>query len=339
MNKRSFGFLIAFVMFGYFTKAQDYFADRNNAGTPIFLSKNGSKNYLFSAGVNTADATAIKINLYKQNWGSPKFGIDTNHTTLGSSGWGVFANASTKGGVGKLFKSGNFDPGFSGGVYYALTEVHMWKDGLGRLHSKYHAWIFNGNIGFANNQLYDPSAVFANQLSTKKFTSPALGVSYVYAPSLAKDDLFVGGSVSWKKKSNYDDLDTYNIVNDSLITANGITRKVTKINPSGDTYAVGAYKEFSTFQLRANLSYIPAALDYRFGVIIYPSVEFGGPTSARINTGIAFNYLQDGNPTLSVFTINFELNDINNAAASTKTFLKRAFKVGISTNLNFVTGR
>ncbi|MFS2185650.1 hypothetical protein ACCC92_03190 [Mucilaginibacter sp. Mucisp84] len=335
--------LFAFVLIGSVAEAQDYFSDRNNSGTPIFFSQNDKKKYMFSAGVNTSDATAIKVNFYRQYWDSASPGAPGKdgivYTSTTGTGWGLSANASTKGGVGKLFKSGNFDPGFGLGAYYAITNVTTWKNPATSFHSSYYAWIFSGNLSFANNQLYNPSAAFADQLSTKKLTSPSLAISYVNAPSLAHDDIFWGGSITWKKTSNFDDLDSYTVTDDSLIVANGVQRKVTKVNPNGDTYAVGDYKEYSNFELRGNISYIPAVLDYRFGIIFYPSVDVGGPYSARYNAGIAFNYLQDNNPTISIFTINMELNDISNAAGSSKTFLKRAFKIGISTNLNFITGR
>jgi hypothetical protein len=333
-------FLTVFLVTGFFAKAQDYFTDRNNSGTPVFLVRNGdttNKQYLFSAAANISDATSLKVNFYKQNWGVPK-DLGPNKLAIGAFGWGASLNAATKAGVGSILGGGNFDPAFSGGVYFAFTKFTTWTDDSGALHSKYHAWILSSNLTFATNQLYNPAADFGSQLSSKNFVGPSLALSYVFEPALNNNDLFLGGSFTYKKMSNYADLDSYTITNDSLTTGSGITRKVTKINPNGDTYAVGDYKEFSNYELRGNISFIPGALKYRVGVILYPSVDFGGPYSARVNTGVAFNYLTDKNPTLSIFSINMELDDIGNAEGSKKTFLKRAFKIGVSTSLNAITG-
>lgn len=351
-------YLLIFVLLvlgGQAALAQDFFTDRNNTGTPVYFKKNGdtTRNFLFNAGVNVADASAVKVNFFRQKWNEkylhykrPFMAWDKDqqkeipdsavHNDFNSFGWGLSLNVKTKDGLGKVLKSGNFDPGFDGGAYIAFTKYQTWKDSVFK--SASHTWIISGNLGFAKYQLYDPGAAFKDQLSSRNFTAPSFGFAYVYRPALENDNIYLGASLTYKRMNTYDDLDTYEIKNDSLFTNNGITRKVTKINEDGNVYGVGDYKEYSNFRFRFNLSYVPSVFDYRFGFNIYPSVDVGGPYAARLNTGIGFSYLKDKNPSLAVFSLNFELNDINNAEKSSKTFLKHSFKIGISTNLNFITG-
>ena len=341
---RSLFTMIMLLFAGQTLQAQDFITDRSNTGKPVFLRQNANdttdKKLLFSLGANVSDATAIKVNLYKHTWGVPKnytSGSGTEkvgHTNILSTGWGAYLHGKNKEGVAKLFKSGNFDPGVTGGIYRAW----IWNSTQtqnGTFTTSNQTLIFYADISFGSFQFYDPAASFDKQISSKSFSGPSAGLSYLKRPSMENGNVFWGGSITWARTSNYDDLDTYELKNDSLTSSNGMTRKVTKINPNGDTYAVGTYDQFSEYRFRANFVYIPATLDYRFAFSIYPSVNVGGNQEARLNTGIGFHYLEDGNPTASIFSLNFELNDLGNAAESSKTFLKRSFKVGVSTNLNF----
>jgi|GEM_PF-1015656 len=338
-------------------KAQDFFSDRNNTGTPVHFIRQSdtTKILLFNAGVNVSDAAAVKLNIFNQKWsksaGQTKTALQRDgkdsvivKSTYSAFGWGAFGNIKTKAGLGKVFKSGKFDPGFDGGLYLALTSFYLKQDSVnGQMRpprsSTNSTLILSGNIGFAKNLLYDPKQDFGKQLKTENFTAPSIGLGYVYQPALKHDNLFVGGSATYKRVSNYDDLDTYEIKNDSSYTDNGITRHATKISPDGDTYAMGEYRTYWDLRLRGNISYIPRSFNYRFGFNLYPSVDVGGPYAARWNAGVGFSYLKDNNPSLSIVSLNIEVNDIGDAEGSGKGFFKHSFKVGISTNLNLITGQ
>ncbi|GAA4326091.1 hypothetical protein GCM10023149_28710 [Mucilaginibacter gynuensis] len=335
--------IIIILFVGQTVYAQDFITDRNNAGKPVFFKSpsDTGKVILFSLGANVSDATAIKLNVYNHKWGTKPRNYTTGsgtdivkHTDLTAHGWGAYVNTKNKEGVAKIFKSGNFDPGVTGGGYYAWN-FYRTRTENGKFKTSNSNLILNGDVSFGSYQLYDSKADFTKQLTTKNFVGPVIGLGYLIRPTKSNGNVYWTGSVSWARTNNYDDLDTYDIKNDSLISANGITRKVTKMNPNGDTYAdAGSYEQFNEYRFRLGYTFIPANLINRFGFSVYPSVYIGGKKSARLNTGLSLSYLEEGNPTVSIFNLSFEFTDISNSAESSKSFLKRTFKVGLSTNLN-----
>lgn len=321
--------------------AQDYFSDRNANGTPIvFVNKGEGHQLLFSANVDVSDKSSLKTNIYQQYWLNQKnYNPLTQPRSKQFLGWGLSAKASTTDGLGKVFGSGDFNPGFTGGAYIAFSE-YDWKllpDGKTTAFSNW-AIIWSGNLSYANHQLFDPSLAFDDQLSSKTFHGTSGSLSFVKEIYPGKDNLYYGISFTMGRQSNYDDLNSVEIKNDSLISNNGANRTVTQINPKGNVYAEGKYQEYTNYNFRLNACYVPNALNHNVGFLFYPSVDLSSAYSAKYNMGFAFSYLKTGNPSAAVATLFFELDDINNAAGTDKPFMKRAFKVGVSTSLNILTG-
>lgn len=334
--------------------AQDYFSDRNANGSPVILSAKGSNQLMFSANVDVSDKSSLKANIYRQYWINKKAYtalVNANNDALPRHkdflGWGLSAKASTTDGLGSVFGSGTFDPGFSGGAYLAYTNYSWVKSNgsSGRSFSSL-AVILSGSLSYTSHQFFDPAQAFGNQLTSNSFNGSSGSLSVVRelhssddkggkAPG---DNWYLGASFSVGRQSNYDDLNTVNIKNDSTITNNNSARVVEQINPKGDVYAVGQYKEYTNFDLRLNACFIPGALNSKIGFLLYPSVDLSSAYSAKYNMGLAISYLKEKNPSTATASLFFELDDIGNAASLDKPFLKRAFKVGVSTSLNVLTG-
>jgi hypothetical protein len=320
--------------------AQDYFSDRKGDGTPIILSNNKDR-LLFTAAVDVSDKSSLKANIFKQYWVNEKSYkplADPRHKSM--LGWGASVKASTTNGTSSLFGSGDLSPAFSGGIYGAYTNLNWHKNDDSLTVFSSWALILSGNLNYAHQQFFDPSQAYASQLSSSTFHGSAVALSYVLKlhPVKDKSNLFIGASFTYSHKSNFDDLTSVQIKNDSLITGSGTTRTVTQTNKDGDIYAQGKFKEYNNSNFRLNATYIPGMLNYKVGFTLYPSVDLSSLYTAKYNLGLAFSLLKDKSPSMPVASLFFELADINNATASTKPFLKRAFKVGVSTTLNVLTG-
>ena len=326
--------LVAFLMVSHSVHSQDYFSDRNNTGTPILFNQGGEKNTgLFSTNLNLTDASSLKVNFYQQ--------YDLNHKRYVEHikdaeryqnvlGWGLSAKAKAENGIGTIFKSGEFKPGFATGTYISWTK-YSWKPQRTSMFKTF-ALILSGTLDYNQQLFYYPERAFADQLVQNTFHAPQIALSAVNMLHPGRNNIFFGGSIAIGKKSNYADLDTYDI-RDETVTNDGIVNRHI-VRTGGDTYASGDYFTYTNYRLRFNISYVPGALGYKLGFVLYPSADFSSPYSTRLNSGLAFHFLQDGNPGTSKAAVFFELNDITNQAGSDQPFLKRSFRLGISTALN-----
>lgn len=320
--------------------AQDYFLDRHANGNPIIFSAEGSNNLLFSAGIDLSDNSSVKANLYRQYWISKStykpLDIPRHKDFIG---WGASLKGNMTNGLGNLFSYGAFDPAFNGGVYLAFTRLNWTKTttGSGTYFSNW-AVILSQNISYATYQFYDATQPYASQLSEKNFTGRVTTLSYVLQLHPKSDNLMVGASFAYSRKSNYTDLNTVTIKNDSVTSGSGKVRTITDINTYGDTYALGRYREYNNYNLRLNCSYIPEALNNKIGFTFYPSVDLSAIYAPKYNLGLSFSYLKDKSPSTPIASLFFEVDDMNNAAHLAGSFLSRSFNIGISSTLNMLTG-
>jgi hypothetical protein len=305
--------------------AQDYFSDRNGNGTPILVKDTSGKlaKQLFSAGVDLTDKTNIKVNFYAQSKIAPTSFL----------GWGVSAKGTANNGATSLFSASNLSPGFGGGAYLAYTK-------LVESPTHYYAWavILSANLNYTTYQFFTPSASYSKQLSSVNFSGNMVGISTFFKLHPGHDNLFLGASFSLGHQSNYNSLSTVTIKNDSTISGTGKTRTVEQVNKNGDNYATGSFLQYTDYNFRLNGTYIPGFLKYKFGLTVYPSIDLSTAYSPKYNAGLAFSFLKNNNPSTATASLFFEFDDIGNAQNSTKPFLNRSFKVGISTTLNVLTG-
>lgn len=327
-----------FLMYGHVVYSQDYFSDRNNTGTPVIFSQGGEKKTsLFSTNLNLTDASSLKVNFYQQ--------YDLNHTRYVQHiqdavrhqdvfGWGLSAQAMAENGIGHIFKSGEFKPGFATGTYISWTK-YSWNPERSSVFKTF-ALILSGTLDYTRHLLYYPDRPFADQLTQNTFRAPQIALSAVNMSRPGRSNVYFGGSFAVGRKSNYPDLDTYDIRDETVINNGTINRHV--VQTDGDTYATGNYISYTNYRLRFNISYVPGAFGYKLGFVLYPSADFSSPYSTRLNIGLAFHFLQDGNPGTSKAAVFFELKDITNEAQLDRPFLKRSFRLGISTALNLTPG-
>jgi hypothetical protein len=319
--------------------AQDYFADRNEAGIPVLLTTEGKRTALFSANLNLADASTFKANFYQQYMLDEKPGNIAGNPPLiqNSLGWGINGKAKTQNSVGNLFKSGEFKPGVGFGGYLAYSHYN-YQDKCAA-NAVFSTWslILSGNVDYSQHMFFYPTAAYKDQLAENTFRAPQATLSFVKFLGPKTDNFIIGFSAAVAKKSNYDELDTYEIKPDSVILGTNMSRHVSKINDNGNTYASGDYKEYTNYRLKANLTYIPSALDYKIGFSVYPWIDLSSSGGTKYNTGIAFHLLKEGSPSTSQAAVFVEFGDLSNSANSAKPFIKRSFKFGVSTSLNFIS--
>lgn len=315
--------------------AQDYFEDIKGNGTP--LSFNNTR--LFSSRINVGD-NSIKANLFHQ-YKVNEEGFD--HPGLARHkvfiGWGLWFKTKTEDGLGALFNSGDFNPGFGSGAYLTFHKRTWSKNDEG---TNYRSWIlaFSANINYSQYRLYDASKSFSSQLYDTNFTGYTLGLSFLYRLHPNRSNLYLGASCSINKVNNYGKLDKVEVKDDTAYTNNGINRTAATVDDDGNVYGRGHYQVEHTVKLRFNTTYVPGSFDHQLGFLIYPSVDLSVEKSAaKFNIGFALSFLEKGSPTNNIAALMFELNDINNVNNSTKPFFKRSFSVGITASLNVLKGK
>lgn len=322
-------------------QAQDYFSDRHATGNPIIFSSQGKNELLFSAGFNLSDNSSIKANLFRQYWldSLTYRPLETpRHKTF--LGWGLSAKASMVNGPASLFSEGKLDPAFNGGAYLAYSRLN-WKKTRNTKNTAFSDWsiILSENLNYATYQFFDRLKPFDAQLSTRNFKGSTTALAYVLKLHPKTDNVFIGASVSYSRKSNYYNLNSVYIKDDSVISSGGNSRTVTQASTSGTLYAEGRYREYGNLNLRLNSTYIPAAFNYNIGFTLYPSVDFTTKYRARYNTGLALSYLPKGSPSTPFASIFFEFDDITNASGLHSPFIKRSFNIGLTTTLNLLSGK
>jgi len=312
-------------------RAQDYFADLTSGTTPVLF--NGISKALFSATINAGD-NSVKSNFFRQYWiNSEDYKPLNVPRDKKFWGWGLNTKVKTEDGLGALFKSGQFTPGFTAGSYFSFSRMY-WKDSNDQVFGHW-VIILSGTLSTSKFQLYHPATSFDTQLSDTNFNGRSLSLSFVNGLFKGRDNMFIGISITGSRMNNYSDLDKVEIKNDSVFTnGSGSTRIAEKINDDGNIYGLGIYKQYNNLNIRANLSYIPSAFSYFIAFIIYPSVDISSAFKPKYNVGVSFAHLKQGSPSTADASLFLELNDITNVTDKKDSFFKRAFKFGVSTTLN-----
>jgi hypothetical protein len=319
------------------SKAQDYFTDLNSGNTPVIINNEQGK-ALFSAVINPTDAS-IKANFFRQyRLKDASFHVTDPKRHINFIGWGINTKTKTEDGLGTLISSGSFNPGFTGGAYLSYSRMHWRK--LTDTSQQFGQWavILSGTLSTSNFQLYHSQNPYATQLSDTSFKGRSISLSVVKLIFKGTNNLMIGLSATGSQMNNYGKLDKVNIKNDSIFNNDaGMTRIVQTVNDDGDVYANGDYRLYNNLNIRANVSFIPGALDYFMAFIFYPSLDFSKAFKPKYNLGFSFAHLKKGSPSVSDAALFLEFNDLNNASESTKPFFKRSFKFGVTTTLNIFT--
>jgi len=334
--------LFLFLALPFTLRAQDYFADRNATATPILLGKDNHAG-LFQASGNIGD-NSVKVNFFKQYWlNESTYKADRLPRAKNYFGWGLSAKAATVNGLGTIFSYGDFSPTFNAGAYLSYSRKTWSPSGDGTVFGSW-SFILAGSFTTCDYNIYTPANTFSHQLVDTAFHALGVSLSFVDCIYKGEDDLFVGASVAVRRLNNYPFLTKVNIKNDTAYTNGGnggragTTRTVTAINSNGDTYGVGPYLQYTDVNIRLNLSWVPAALQHNLAFIVYPSFDLSKPYTPVYNVGTSIAWLKTGSPSTPIAAVFFEVDDLNNAYGSSYAFLKRSFRVGVSTTLNILTG-
>jgi hypothetical protein len=346
--------------------AQDYWEDLSGNGNPISLR--AGEDWNVSARINAGD-NSVKINGFGllrsqkvredgkkgviisdklkeclsklDNRGEEDFTCSA-HFTKGVSnyvfnynGLGLSIKGKTEDGIGSLFSKGQITPKTQLGLYYIFKSVKIENN----LHQ--YTWVFSPfvNVNFASYQLVPSDSAYAFDKTEANITGFNAGISLFRQGYIRANQIVLGGSYTFSRKNNYNDLDQvelkeYYIKNDTL----GGQTQISKVNDNGYVYGVGTIKEYNNSNLKIYASYLPEYFKYRVAFILYPSVDINDLyDNPLFNLGFGVHFMQKGNPGLSVAGVNFEFTDINNAKEKTDPFLKRSFKISISTALNVIS--
>lgn len=340
--------------------SQDYFEDLNGNGFPILMETEKDLN-LF-ARINIGD-NSFKLSTF-QFFKDVKFGLfgKPNIDKLMRIGWGTYFKAKTENGIGYIFSSGKFTPGFSSGGYFYLgrTIDYIYRE---KIEKRWWHLIFSFGYNFSKYRYYEPDKEFENQLTQIDFGSINLGLSYYYNQPSGKNrdsNLIWGGSISYSKINNYSSLDKFEIKDSTsfIDTDTDTERTVTSFNEDGYVYAKGSsesyYKEFLKCKIRPYLTLIPKMFYGRIGIILYPSIDILKRVATQYdiksngeientnpfivgNFGIGLQLFDDDQRSYSLGGVFIEFNDLNNAYDSKKSFFKRSLKIGVTASLNILS--
>lgn len=332
--------------------AQDYFDDLRGNGNPVSLNLN--KTFNISARLNTGDGTSAKLNLFKMFHIKNNDGADidsaekvitedfTNSAAASAPistfrlfdvGLGTSLKGKTKDGLGDLFTKGNFGGESQWGLYGVVHKVKIAND-----HHK-HTYVFSPFINFtyASYRVLPDTSVSFKRIDTT-MNRRNVGFSFFRQGYIrGRSQFIVGGSLTFSKLNNYDDLKKAEL-KEFVTRTDSIGHTITTIEDKGYTYAVGNIKEYKNTNLKVYCSLVPFSLEYRAALILYPSIDFNKLYSDPLyNVGLGVHFLEKGNPSISALGLFFELNDIDNSKQKTDPFIKRSFKIGITTALNITS--
>ena len=338
--------------------AQDYFEDAQGNGFPILTHTNGSN---FNARINTKD-NSIKVNFFKFFKPQTLYGAANSQfkdedvvgpgtilprsnqkiklpDAIDSWGWGLSLKGKTEQNLGSIFSEGVFSPGFTGGIYFANRSI---KDPGTK--PKINNWLISAQYTASSLRLFDTSLVFDKMKIDSAFNGVSFSIAYFQVRSLKKaDNLIWGASVEYAQKNNYSTLDKYEVKDFEKQVIDPLTGNVRTIQIADDDgygYSINKYVEKKYLTLRPHINYIPKFLNYRVGMIFYPSYVIVEDSEPRTNFELAFHLLEKGIPSLSNFSIYFTLTDVaNNREVKDKTFIQRSFSVGIGASFNMFTGK
>ncbi len=332
--KSSVLFFTFFVLLSINLVGQDYFEDIEGSGFSVLSGKNGT---MLSTRLNVGD-NSIKLNFYQQY---PQKGrkIDPLNVpkNLYDIGWGLSVKGKSEDGIGLLFTSGAFAPGFNGSGYLSLRDIIDTKG-----QSSWWILLLSGGYTISNLNLYHPDAAFNKQLTDTIFQGYNLGLSwsYLFPVNKSRDNIIVGASAGFNRVNNYGNLSKVVIKDTKTITdTTGTARDVTPSKHNGAIYAKGAYKEYNTLKLRVSMAYIPSFLNNRVAFMVYPSINYSMIFAPVYNTGIGIQFLKEGAPTVSIGGIFVEFNDMTNAQGSTDGFVKRTLTIGLTGSLNLLVSK
>jgi hypothetical protein len=248
-------------------------------------------------------------------------------------GLGTSIKGKTKDGLGSLFTGARLAPEAQWGVYGVWHYVNVFQD------EHKATWVVSPflNFVFSEYRLLPDTGVSYKKLDTIMNTV-AYGLS-VFRKSYInkKSQVILGASITRSKLNTWDKLSKVELkeTRQRVEPSDGTTGTLTTVEDKGYTYGLGMLQEYNNVNLRVHFSLLPYRLDYRVALVFYPSIDFNNQyDDPGYNLGFGIHFLEKGNPTMSVAGIFFELNDINNSKAKEETFLKRSFKVGVTTALN-----
>lgn len=346
------------------TLAQDYFEDAAGNGFPVILNPTGGNfNIRLTPKDNSLKVNFFKFFNYKAFYDDKTTSTDTVYVTeqfklppplkeklklpdkIKSTGAGFSIKGKTEQNTGSLFSSGAFSPGTVLSGYLATRKITL-KNKNGDTSTKINTWLVSAQYAASSLRLFDVNRTFENMKIDTPFNGFSASVSFFQAKSVGKkkeNNLIWGGSLEFAIKNNYSNLKTYEVKDFEVQITDpqtGSSRTVQVADDEGYGYSKNNYAIKKYFTLRPHVNYIPAILNYRVGVILYPSYVIIENSKPRTNFELAFHVLEKGSPVLSNLGIYFSLTDVYNGRGITnKTFMERSFSVGIGASFNMFTGK
>lgn len=344
--------------------AQEYFDDLQGNGFPVILNPAGGN---FNARLNVKD-NSLKVSFFRFFKYTPVFsGVvskadSSSQITIGagtllpsappqvtlpkyvkSTGAGFSIKGKTEQNIGSLFSGGIFSPGTVISGYLASRKTIL-NHPSGN--TKINTWLISAQYSASSLRLFDTSRVFEEMKIDTAFNGFSGAITFFQATSIGKnkeDNLIWGASLEFATKSNYSTLKAYEIKDfEKQITdpVTGSTRTVQIADEDGYGYSSNNYRVKKYVTLRPHINYIPKFLNYRAGVIFYPSYVIVEKSKPRTNFELAFHILEKDMPSLSNLAIYFSLTDVfNGREIEDKTFMGRSFSVGIGASFNMFTGK
>lgn len=364
MKKYTTAFLLLFVSYVSEVNAQDYFEDASGNGFPVILNPTGGN---FNIRVTPKD-NSLKVNFFKffsykpiyssketyekdtlfvtENFklphppaDKPKLPVEIN-----SKGFGLSIKGKTEQNLGSLFAEGAFSPGTVLGGYFASRKIRV-GDTDGKV-TKIDNWLFSAQYAASSLRLFDATRAFDDMKIDTAFNGFSASIAFFQALSTGKkknSNLIWGGSVEFAIKNNYSTLKTYEVKDYEVQITDpqtGNIRTIQFADEDGYGYSKNNYAVKKYVTLRPHINFIPSFLNYRVGVIFYPSYVIVEKSKPRTNFELAFHVLEKGSPVLSNLAVYFSLNDVFNGRDITdKTFTQRSFSVGIGASFNMFTGK
>lgn len=162
-------------------------------------------------------------------------------------------------------------------------------------------------VGYARSRfkVLSEDSNFANQIRTQNFDGYSMTVAYNALFKNTRGPLLFGTSLGVERKSNIDDLDEVEVVDEVFADSSGTTRRSVV---SRQQAFRGTYKETTAIPVYTDLVWFPRQFESRIGINFFTRSNIGQVTK-RFEPGVGLFFTLPGAPTRVIGGISVSVRD------------------------------
>ena len=209
--------------------------------------------------------------------------------------YGVEFGAKAGNGYAALLKGSDVSPTATASVWvgYQPRQFRTVEEALKGKSGPIRAWWTTLKLGYvrSENVLVDESKPLAEQVTKKKLGSPDVAA---YANALTRGNILwcLGGGL--KRTSNYDDLKKVDLIDTTVLAAQGGETRTVENRTSGRT---GNYAEFTQLYAAVDVLWVPDVIQDRVGFDFFWRGADNRGNGSQSEPGVTLCVLQKGAPT------------------------------------------